>query len=345
MLNPYICTCDVDIQTGGIYAAVNRPINVPFCRGGHQFMKLRFLAVVALFALCTVSAFAGAMLPLVPGDAYLVVNFDFAALANQPEIKALVETQLNNQNETYTDFYKRAGIEPARDIKNVTIFVDAQERAGVIVDGAFDTAKISELVQSDAELAGKFAVSTIEGMQTVKNTANENASMMFVNKNTVAFGSEDILKQVAALNSGKVANLGDNKDFTGMMGKVDTSSQFWGAVVAGPNWQTRVNVPVTGLENLKTAFFSVDYDKEFTMIFTALIGNKTEMPKFIAAMQNLLDAFKGWVASVPEMTELLKSAQIQDNKEDMARIVVSMPAEQFKASMIKIAEKANETKK
>lgn len=308
-------------------------------------MKLRFLAVIALFALCTVSAFAGAMLPLIPGDAYLVINFDFASLANQPEIKALVETQLNNQNESYTDFYKRAGIEPARDIKNVTIFVDASERSGVIVNGNFDTAKISELVQSDTELAGKFVLSTIEGMQTVKNTANDNANMMFVNKDTVAFGSEDVLKQVATINAGKAGNISANKDFTGMMEKVDATSQVWGAVVASPNWQTRLNVPVTGLENMKTAFFSVDYDKEFTMVFTALIGDKAEMPKFTAAMQNLLDAFKGWVASVPEMTELLKSAQIQDNKEDMARIVVSMPAEQFKTSMIKIAEKANETKK
>lgn len=307
-------------------------------------MKLRIFAVVALFALSTVCGFAAAALPLVPGDAYLVVNFDFAALANQPEIKALVETQLNNQNDNYTDFYKRAGIEPARDIKNVTIFIDAQERAGIIVDGAFDTAKISELVQSDTELAGKFAISTIEGMQAVKNTSNENANMMFVNKNTVAFGSEDVLKQVATLNAGKGTNIAANKEFSGMMGKVDADSQFWGAVVAGPNWQTRMNVPVTGLEAMKTAFFSLDYDKEFTMVFTALVGDKAEMPKFTAAMQNLLDAFKGWVASVPEMGEILKTAQIQDNKEDMARIVVSMPAEQFKASMIKIAEKANEPK-
>ncbi len=307
-------------------------------------MKLRIFAVVALFALSTVCGFAAAALPLVPGDAYLVVNFDFAAIANQPEIKALVETQLNNQNDSYTDFYKRAGIEPARDIKNVTIFVDASERSGIIVDGSFDTGKISELVQSDTEMAGKFTIATIEGMQTVKNTANENANMMFVNKNTVAFGSEDVLKQVATLNAGKGANISANKEFAGMIEKVDTNSQVWGAVVAGPNWQANVNVPVTGLESMKTAFFSVDYDKEFTMVFTALVGDKAEMPKFTAAMQNLLDAFKGWVASVPEMTEILKSAQIQDNKEDMARIVVSIPAEEFKASMVKIAEKANEPK-
>ncbi|GAB1351571.1 hypothetical protein MASR1M12_03010 [Erysipelotrichia bacterium] len=45
--------------------------------------------------------------------------------------------------------------------------------------------------------------------------------------------------------------------------------QVWGAIVTAPNRQNRVNVPVTGLENMKTAFFSLDYDKEFTMVFTA----------------------------------------------------------------------------
>ncbi len=308
-------------------------------------MKLRTLFVMAAFAFCSVAGFANAMLALVPNDAYLVVNFDLAAIAGQPEIKSLIETQLNNQNADYASFYERAGIEPARDIKNVTIFVDGKERSGIIVDGSFDTAKISELVQNDAELAAKFTIDTIEGMQTLKNPANENANMMFVGQNTVAFGSEEVLKQVAVLSAGKAANINTNKDFAGMMEKVDTKSQVWGAVVASPNWQTRVNVPVAGLESMKTAFFSVDYDKNFTMVFTALTADSKELPQFTTAMQNLLDAFKGWVVSVPEMTEILKNAQIQDNKENLARIVVSIPADQFKASMAKIAEKAAEPKK
>lgn len=308
-------------------------------------MKLRMLTVIALFALCTVAGFASAMLPLVPGDAYLVVNFDFASIANQPEIKALVDEQLNNKTEDYSDFYKRAGIEPARDIKNVTIFIDGKERSGIIINGTFDTAKISELVQSDKDLAGKFEMATVEGMQTVKNILNDNANMMFVNPTTVAFGSEDVLKQVATLQAGKGEDINKNAAFAGLMEKVDTGSQFWGAIVATPNWQTRVNVPVAGLESMKTAFFSVDYDKEFTMVFTGLVGDNKELPKFTEAMQNLLDAFKGWVASVPEMTELLKSAQIQDNKENLARIVVSVPAEQFKATMAKLSEKTTEEKK
>lgn len=307
-------------------------------------MKIRLLTVIALFAFCAVAGFASVMLPLVPADAYLVVNFDVASISNQPEIKALVDAHLNNKTADYSDFYARAGIEPGRDLKSVMIFLDSKERSGIIVNGTFDTAKISALIQGDKELAGKFELITIEGMQAVKNTLNDNANMMFVNPTTVAFGSEDILKQIATLQAGKGEDINKNAAFASLMEKVDTGSQVWGAIVAGPNWQTRINVPVTGLENMKTAFFSVDYDKEFTMVFTGLVDKKEELPQFTAAMQNLLDAFRGWVASVPEMTELLKSAQIQDNKENLARIVVAVPAEQFKASMAKFAEKTTEEK-
>jgi hypothetical protein len=80
------------------------------------------------------------------------------------------------------------------------------------------------------------------------------------------------------------------------------------------------------------------------MEFTGLVEKKTELPEFVDAMINLLDAFRGWTASVPEMTELLKSAKVEDNQENLARIFLSVPAEQFKKTMLKLSEKANAKK-
>lgn len=303
-------------------------------------MKIRLLTVIALFVLSTFAAYASALLPLVPTDAYLVVNFDFASIVNQPELKAVLEQQMKTSAQDYASFYTRAGIEPARDIKNVMIYLDAKERPCVIVNGEFATAKISELIQSEKDLSANFQIATIGGLQAVKNTANANANMMFVNANTVAFGSEEVLDIVATLQNGKAKNINTNKAFTHLMERVETNANLWGAVVATPNWQTSKNIPVSGLQSMKTGFFSLNYDKEFTMNFTGLVEKKTELPAFIDAMTDLLDAFKGWTASVPEMTEILKSAKIEDNKENLCRIVVSMPAEEFKTQMTKVAEKA-----
>ncbi len=306
-------------------------------------MKIRLLTVIALMVFCSLSAFAGALLPLVPADAYLVVNFDFASIVNQPELKAILDEHMNTRAGDYSGFYTKAGIEPARDIKNVMIYLDAKERPCVVVNGTFATAEVSRLVQSDKELSANFQVAEIGGLQAVKNSANPNANMMFVNADTVAFGSEEVLTALATLQSGKARNIKDNKAFTHLMDRVDTKANLWGAVVATANWQSG-NVPVPGFQAMRTGFFSIDYNKEFTLNFTGLVGKKEELPAFVDAMVNFLDAFRGWTASVPEMTEILKNARVEEDKENLCRIVVAIPAEEFKAQMAKVAARGTEKK-
>lgn len=303
-------------------------------------MKIRMLFVIMAMLFAALTANAGALLPLVPEDAYLVVNFDFASIIKQPELKALIDHHMSTSGQDFTSFYKRAGIEPTRDISNIMVYLDAKERPCIIVNGAFDTKKLSTLIQTDNELSASFKIATIGGLQAVKNNVNENGNMLFVNANTVAFGAEEALNSVATLQTGKGKNIVTNKAFAHLMERVETDSNLWGAVVATPNWKTSGKLPVPGLQAMKTGFFSLNYDKAFTMNFTGLVGKRDELPAFVEAMTNFLDAFRGWTASVPEMTEILKGAKVEDNKENLCRIFVSIPAEEFKASMTAIAEKA-----
>lgn len=308
-------------------------------------MKIRFLLIAVLFVFSTMAAYSNVLLPLVPNDAYLIVNFDFAAIISQPEIKAVVDTQIESSSSELVNFYKRAGIDPTRDIRNVMLFLDSNERPCILVNGTFSAKKISELIQTDKDLSANFEITTIDGLQAVKNKLNANGNMIFINETTMAFGTEDVLKQVSQLSSNKIKSITANKAFSHLMTRVDTDSRLWGAVVTTPNWQSRVEIPVAGLQNMKTAFFAVDYDKEFTMEFTGLVEKKAELPEFVDAMINLLDAFRGWTASVPEMTELLKGAKVEDNQENLARIYLAVPAEQFRNTMIKLSEKANKKDK
>lgn len=310
-------------------------------------MKFRVLFTVILLAFCSAAAFSAGSLPLIPQDSYLVVNFDLPSIVKQPEMKALIDEKMQTGGNDYSDFYKRAGIEPTKDIENVTIFLTNNQKSGIIVSGKFDVAKISEMIQSDKEISAKFQVSEIDGLQAIKNSQNENANMVFVNKNTVAFGPEEVLKKISQLQNGKAASIEKDKDFAHLMSKVDTNANMWGAVVAGENWAQQTKVPVTGLQKMKTGFFSVDYDKEFILVFTGLVEKAKELPEFIQGMQNFLDAFKGWTASVPEFTALLNKASVQDDKQNLARIVLAVPAKEFKDSMTKLSDRltAEEKKK
>jgi hypothetical protein len=303
-------------------------------------MKLRGIALLALLVFISATGFAN-NLPLIPQDSYLVINFDLAAIAAQPEIRALIDEKTQTSENDYSDFYKKAGIDPVKDIRNVTIFLDSKERSGILVNGNFDVRKISELIQSDNEISKKFQISKIAGLQAVKNEKNQNANMVFVNKNTVAFGAEPVLEQIAALTRGKANSIVKNKAFSELIKKVDTGSNLWGAVMAGKNWAQRMKMPVAGLQNMKSGFFSVDYDKEFILVFTGLVEKSKELPEFVTGMQNFLDAFKGWTASVPEFTELLKKANVQDDRKNLARIVLAVPAKEFKDSMNKLSDRLN----
>ncbi|MFZ5953306.1 MAG: hypothetical protein ACOYXC_21555 [Candidatus Rifleibacteriota bacterium] len=310
-------------------------------------MKFRAILTLALLVFCSAAAYSASMLPLIPQDSYLVINFDLPSIVKQPEIKALIDEKMQTAGNDYSDFYKRAGIEPAKDIHNVTIFLTNAQKSGIIVNGSFDTAKISELIQADKEISAKFQVSEIDGLQAVKNSKNANANMVFIDKNTLAFGPEDVLTQISQVQKGKAAGIEKDQGFANLMSKVDTSANMWGAVMAGPNWAEKTQVPVTGLQKMKSGFFSVDYDKEFILVFTGLVEKAAELPEFIQGMQNFLDAFKGWTASVPEFTQLLNKASVQDDKESMARIVVAVPAQEFKDSMNKLSDRLTkeETKK
>ena len=302
-------------------------------------MKLRAFATVALLVFCSVAAYSASLLPLIPQDSYLVINFDLPSIVKQPEIKALIDEKMQTSNNDFSDFYKRAGIEPAKDIHEITIFLTNAQKSGIIVTGGFDSAKLSTLIQSDKDIATKFQVSEIEGLQAIKNSQNENANMVFVDKNTVAFGPEVVLKQIAQLQRGKGNSIARNKSFAHLMSKVDTKANLWGAVMASKNWAERVKVPVTGLQKMTSGFFSVDYDKEFILVFTGLVEKAKELPEFIQGMQNFLDAFKGWTASVPEFVQLLNKASVQDDKKNLARIILSVPAPEFKAAMNKLSDR------
>ncbi|MGM0600448.1 MAG: hypothetical protein ACQETH_11615 [Candidatus Rifleibacteriota bacterium] len=302
-------------------------------------MKLRTLFLLMAFLMVGLTGFSNNLLSLVPADAYLLVNFDLNSILAQPELKALVDEHFKTGQKDYTDFYERSGINPAKDIRNVTVFMTSNNEVGVLVSGNFDSNEISRLIQTDSEIAGKFTISKIAGLQAVKNNKNPDANMMFLNKHAVAFAKETVLKKIANLRRDK--SIIGNRAFAHMIRRVDTDANIWGTVLAGTGWEKNIKVPVTGLNNLSTGFFALSYDKKFNFHFTGLVNKKNELPEFVAGLQNFLDAFKGWTASVPEFASMLEKAKIQDNREHLARIVLDVPAQEFKTAMDSLAKVAD----
>jgi hypothetical protein len=288
------------------------------------------------------NTFAASMLPFIPADSYLVINVNFSRLVNQKEIKTIFDEQFKVDDNSFDSFYKRAGIEPVKDINNIMVFMNGQEKACVMVNGTFDTKNILDIIKADSELLKKVTVSDINGLPLINNSTSSSGNALLLNKNTVAFGEVNLLEAIAKVKAGKAKSLIKNKDFADLVKRMNTKTSIWGGLLTSGSWGQKVkdNAMLHAMKGLKSAFFSLNYEKFFTFVFTGKVAKKEQLAAFENGLNNILDALRGWVASTPEMLKLLKNAQIQVDKKTMARLIVKVPAEEFKMALTKLKEKA-----
>ena len=300
-----------------------------------------FLAFCFLFSFIG-DTFAASMLPLVPADSYLVMNVNFSRLIKQKEIKAIFDEQFKVEGNSFDNFYKRAGIEPVKDINNIMVFMNGQERACVMVNGIFDTNNILDVIKADSELLKKVQIGDLNGLPLITNSTSKSGNALLLNDNTVAFGEIDLLESIAKVKAGKAKSLVKNKDFADLMKRMNTKTAIWGGLLTSGNWSRTVKktAMLHAMKDVRTAFFSLNYEKFFTFVFTGKVAKKGQLAAFEAGLNNILDALKGWVASTPEMLKLLKNAQIQVDKKTMARLIIKVPAEEFKSALTKLKAKA-----
>ncbi len=307
-------------------------------------MRIQFRVMCAILLVFAMSAFqlnAASLLTIVPDSSYLVVNFNLGRIMQQPDLKAAAQKMVSLKDDNFSNFYTRAGIDPIKDISNVMLFLNSGEKACIVVNGTFNTDKISELIQSDSEVAKKIKIEDMLGFQAVKNIANKSSNVVFVDKNTVAFGEVSILEDLLKVKNGTAKSLATNKSFASLMKKMDTRAGLWGAMLPSTdNWaKPQTNVVASTLKEIQSAFFSMNYGKFFTFNFTGQVEKAEQLAALESGLTNLLDAMRGWTAGSPEMLKLLKMAKVQA-KGTLARVIMKVPADEFVNLMEKLGERA-----
>lgn len=299
---------------------------------------LMFSLIVCILGF-TANSYAISLLPLVPENAGVVINFNLQKILNQKGIRAVVDKLIPIENsKDFENFYKKSGINPVKDIENVMIFLDKNGKTGILVNGTFDTDKIAAIAQKDAGIAGQISFEDLNGFKLLKSNLNKNGNTLIVDKYTLAFGEMAILDTITYLKGEQKKSILSNHEFAGLIHKMSMRSAFWGATVN--TGKASDNSPVVAaLENVKTSYFSVDYDKAFIFNFTGKVAAPKELPAFKNSLKNILDVFKGWCAAEPEVLKVLKKAKVQA-KGTLARIIMRIPAKEFEALVKKLAEKS-----
>lgn len=296
------------------------------------------LALVFFFAFVCASSFAAELLSLVPYDASLVVNLGLNKVVNRPEIRSVLDSLLPAYEASFDNVFAKAGINPVYDIHNVLFFIDKDDKFAILADGSFDAIKTCEVAQTDPDISRAFTLTAIGGLPALKSELDANANIVFVDQQTLAFGDLSVLEKIGEMSVNKnIKTIQSNRMFTYMLRKLDLDTpQLWGAAMSGKKWFTAIKTPKSGIDNVRITFFSLAYDQDFTLDFTSLVARNSQLQELVDSLSELINGFKVYVSSVEGMSEILDNALIQDNRENLARVVIKMPIEKFTASLLSI---------
>lgn len=299
-------------------------------------MKSRLFFVLSLFVLVfTFSASSADLFSLVPHDASIVMKVQFQRILGQPDLKALFSTTLPAFETSYLGVFEKAGINPLEDIYNIVLFIDKDNRVGVLADGGFDAIVTCELAQSDPEIANNFTLTAVGGLPALKSELNETANVVFVDQRTMAIGDVAVLELIGKMAvDKKIRSIKDNAMFSFMERKLVVDyPQLWGVGISGRQWLPEVEVESSGLENVRATYFSVNYDEEFTLDATCLVTRNSQLDDLVDSLWDLTDALKVYVSTVDGMSDIMDNLIVRDDGENLAGLFLTMPMEKFNAAL------------
>lgn len=309
-------------------------------------MKSKLLLVISLLFFVSTFSIASAadLFSLVPYDASIVIKVQFQNIMEQPELKALFNASLPAfDNASYYDVFEKAGINPLKDIYNVVLFVDKDDKVGVLADGGFDAITTCELAQTDPDISRSFTLTAVSGLPALRSDLNAIANVVFVDQCTLAVGDLSVLDKIGQMSQDKKQrSIKDNPMFTFLERKLDVETpQVWGIGISGRKWLPTVKGPVSGLDNVRATYFAFDYNENFTLDFTCLVTRSSQLQELVASLEQFLNGLEAYVSNVDGMAEILSNAIIQEDRENLARVFITMPANAFNSALLAIGAQLN----
>lgn len=312
-------------------------------------MRGRLLGLIVVVALLMAVPAYAALVDMVPQDAPLVFSVNITKLLQVPTVRKFFDETMSAAEKMggMDDFVTRTGIKVDRDIHNMMVFLGAgkdaatgQPPAGVLIDGAFSTAKIVDLIKTDADLVKNAKLQDIHGFSGLASTLNANGNGVFLNDNTVALGSMGMLDAVTTVAAGKGKALSTHPAFGNLLNRVNTALTAWAGVVVSPEWKAEaMKSPVTvPMADLKAVVVGLDLEKGFVFHMTGELENKDQLKKFMDALDNYLAAAQAWAQGTPEVQEMLKLARVE-GKDATARLSIVMSKHHFDKLMTSLGQR------
>ena len=182
-----------------------------------------------LVLLCTVfmagAAFAaplgGSVRPSIPSEVQQIISVDYRALKNSDTAQALKAQVLPENLKQFETALRSEGINPDRDVDQLTFVAYRHPRQGLKIFGAaqgvFETKKVLRKLQLQKIKPAKYRDSDIYPMA-------DGMEMTFLDESTLLFGDGGAVRGALDARDGYIPTLDSNSDMSNLIGDVESGS-------------------------------------------------------------------------------------------------------------------------
>jgi hypothetical protein len=318
-------------------------------------MIKKLTLMVFLFVALVSVGFAAEPLTLIPEGMTFVANINWGKLLTSEAMKKqfddMLAKQSPEQKKSYEEFVTKTGMDPLKDLKEVTMFVDAKAdektqkpRGGVLLTGTFDAAKIIKSIQENKDAAKDATIEKFEGLDCIKGKKDPDTLGLFLDANTILIGGTAVAKDVVAIKAGKGKAISGDAAFSGILGKADKAATLWGAAMipASLKDQVRNNPQAAFLGFLNSVMFAFNYENDLTFSLIADVDKKENMEAVMTNLNGYLGILKVTGAQSPEAMEILNMIKVE-SADNTAKVTLNVTKAKLDEVKKKIEDKMKAT--
>ena len=315
----------IEIIPGGIVKKISWKVILPVVLG--------VISLVLFPPLLTAQNSARDALKIFPADTQELAYTNLAQLRAQPSYDSIQSGIFNAQLRGFTNFLRAMGIDPDKDVDEVTLGwhgspIDPSAYYGLAF-GRFDPGKVHDYFVSQNmtwQQYGGYDLYAFSGGET-----RQDLYFSFISYSTAAFGRLGDLKMLIDVRGGSKPALETKPVFAQYEDELEGTSAQWGIATgaaavnhAGPWLAGGANVgidPRALMVPIKAVLYHIDWDSGFGMHMTVVcdsVQSASMISQLVSAWQNTRQSLD--TNANPAITSFIQGLQV---KSDGARVELS----------------------
>jgi hypothetical protein len=259
---------------------------------------------------------------LVPRESDIVLMANLTRMRNTAMWRQLQDFREGDANskKQYDDFVKRCELDPMKDVDSVFLAFPQQggtsKDFAVVLRGKLDETKLVACAKEQAKKDGSdLTTSDYNGKKLYSDSKKQEAWATFLDKSTAVLGSQEWVKKVVDISSGKAqGSAKDNENLMSLVKRAKTNDGIWaaGVVPQSARDSLKADQHLAAAASMKDVFGSIDFQKGIAADVSMDLATENDAKEVAAkATAQLLEAKKNPQLMMIGMANFLEAVKIE----------------------------------